>query len=169
MKYYFKKTDSGIVGKAFEMAIKKALNLPNADEVSPAGKPDFRYNRKCYDCKQNGTVVKYDQHTGYIFGSSRVIYATHVAHTLTIDGDIATIEIDLGNTEMFVVDRNAFVDFLLTNGLTKGNVSRGTVNIQTGYNYTKDAYHGRTGRKIEAWCYDNDIGDDIIGEILANI
>lgn len=161
-QYTFNKTDSGIIGKAFEMAVKDTLRRKYADRVSPAGQTDFRYMRKCFDVKQNGSVIRYHEEEGYIKGSSRVIYATHVAHTVTAETETEiTVEIDLGATEMFCVDRNEFVRFLLENGYAKYNASRGTTNIQTCYNYKKDAYHGRLGRKIEEWCYDNEIADDI--------
>ena len=80
--YTFDKTDCGIFGKAFEMAIKDALRRKNADRVSPCGVADFRYNCKNYDTKQNGSCIRYSNDTGYIRGSNRVIYATHIAHTI---------------------------------------------------------------------------------------
>lgn len=167
MYYTFNKTDSGIQGKAFEMAIKSALNRKNAGRVSPCGVADFRYNSKNYDTKQNGTVLRYSEFSGYIKGSGRVIYATHIAYTIANeDEEKITISVDLANTEMFVVDRKEFVEFLLENGYAKENASRGTVNIQTCYNYKKDAYHGRVGRYIEAWARENMLDDDILADIL---
>ena len=44
MTYYFKETDKGYLGKAFEMEIKNALNRRNANRVSPCGTADFRYH-----------------------------------------------------------------------------------------------------------------------------
>lgn len=169
-QYTFNKTDKGIYGKAFEMAIKDALNAKDADRVSAQGKTDFRYCRKCYDAKQNATVLQYAPNTAYVSGSSRVIYATHIAHTIVNEtADTITIEVDLTNTDMFVVDRNAFIAFLLSlKGAVKYNKERGQVNIQTVYNYKKNAYHGRLGRVLESWLYENDLGDDIIGAILEN-
>ena len=170
MYYTFDKTDSGIYGKAFEMAIKDALNRKHSDRVSPAGVSDFIYNHKNYDAKQNGTVLRYHQDWGYIRGSNRVIYASHIAYTVV--GETAnniTISVDLLNTEMFVVDRHEFVNFLLENGYAKRNESRGTINIQTGYNYKKGAYHGRVGRYIEDWARENEIDDDIISLIYDGI
>ena len=170
MEYTFNKTDKGYIGKAFEMAIKDALNRKNADKVSAQGKSDFRFCRINYEVKQNGSCIQYRPNARYISGSSRVIYATHVAYNVVAeDADTITIAVDLGNTDMYVVDRNAFVAFLLTHkGAVKVNKERETVNIQTVYNYKKNAYHGKLGKDIEGWARENDIDDDIIGEILAN-
>lgn len=166
MQFTFDKTDSGYIGKALEMATKNALNRKHSDRVSPAGVADFKYGKRNYDIKQNGTVLRYCQDWGYIRGANRVIYATHVAHTVVAVTDThITIDIDLLNTEMFVVDRNEFIEFLLDNGYAKHNASRGTVNVQTCYNYKKDAYHGRVGRYIEAWAREHEIDDDIISLI----
>ncbi len=169
--YTFDKTDSGIYGKAFEMAVKDALCRKNADKVSPCGSADFRYNSHNYDTKQNGSVVKYNPSSRYIKGSSRVIYATHVAYTITAETEATiSLAIDLANTDMFVLDRNDFIKFLLSVNGVKVNASRGTANIQTSYNYKKDAYHGRLGHKIEAWAYENENDDDdIIGTILESL
>ena len=170
MQYTFKVSDSGYLGKAFEMAIKEALGRKNANKVSPCGSADFRYNRKNYDTKQNGSVLRYSEGAQYIKGSSRVIYATHVSHSvITQDAQSITVEIDLSGTDMFVFDRKEFVEFLSEIGCLKRNESRGTVNIQTVWNYKKNAYHGRKGRLIEEWAYDHDLDDDIIGDILAGL
>jgi hypothetical protein len=80
-----------------------------------------------------------------------------------------TIDIDLFATEIFVLDRQEFVAFLLENGMVKVNASRGTANIQTCYNYKKDAYHGRTGKRIEEWAKANEIDDDIISLIYDGV
>ena len=171
-QYTFNKTDSGIIGKAFEMAIKDALNRKNANKVSPCGTSDFIFNRVHFDVKQNGSIIRYTESGKYIKGSSRVIYATHVSHNIESETDSTiTISIDLSGTEMFCLDRNEFVAFLLENGYAKHNASRGTTNIQTCYNYKKDKYHGRVGRYIEEWAYENEINDDIdiIGEILDGL
>lgn len=163
MHYTFKKTDSGIFGNAFEMAVKDALNRKHADRVSPAGVTDFIFNRKHYDTKQNGTVLRYCADWGYIRGSRRVLYASHIAYRVIEETETTiTIEPDLLNTEIFVLDRQEFIDFLLFNGYAKENKSRGTINIQTGYNYKKDAYHGRVGRNIEEWAREHEIDDDIV-------
>lgn len=167
--YKFNIKDSGIYGKAFEMAIKKALKRKESFRVSPCGMCDLKYKHKNYDVKQNGTVLKYNLSSRYIKGSNRVIYASHIACTTVIEGDTISVTVDLANTDMYVVDRNEFVKFLLDNGLTKGNTSRGTINIQSGWNYSKDNWHGRVGKKIEEWAFENDIGDDIIGDILEGL
>lgn len=171
MKHYtFNKTDSGYIGKAFEMAIKDALRRKNADKVSPCGSADFRYNRRNYDSKQNGSVLRYAETAQYVKGSSRVVYATHIAYSVIAEtADTITIMVDLLNTDLFVFDRKEFVDFLQEIGCIKVNASRGTVNIQTVYNYKKAAYHGRKGRMIEEWGFEHDLGDDIIGDILAGL
>ena len=166
MYYTFNKTDSGIQGKAFEMAVKDALNRKNANRVSPCGQTDFRFDRKCYEVKQNGTCLRYHEGEQMIKGSNRVLYATHIAYaTIEEDDENITIEVDLLNTEIFVLDRSEFIEYLISEGMVKVNASRGTVNIQTCYNYKKDAYHGRTGRRIEEWARDNEIDDDIVSLI----
>lgn len=171
MKHYtFNKTDSGIFGKAFEMAVKDALNRKNADRVSPCGMTDFIYRRNRYEVKQNGSCIQYHEGEKMMKGSNRIIYATHIAHTIIAEDDEnITLAIDLESTEMFVLDRSEFIAFLQTVNGIKLNASRGTANIQTCYNYKKDAYHGRLGRKIEEWAYDNEIDDDIIGYILEGL
>lgn len=168
--YTFDKTDKGIQGKAFEMAIKKALKRSNPDKVSPCGSADFRYNKKNYDTKQNSSVLKYSPDGKYIKGSSRVIYATHVDFEAVNETESTiSITINLANTELFVLDRKEFVDFLLENGCAKENRKRGTVNIQTCYNYKKDCYHGKKGKIIEEWAYEHDIDDGIIGDIYEGL
>lgn len=168
--YTFNKTDSGIQGKAFEMAIKDALNRKNADKVSPCGSADFRYKGKNYDSKQNGTVIKYNLHRQYIKGSNRVIYATHIAYTVEAEtSETISISVDLADTQMFVLDKTEFIDYLLSVNKVKLNESRGTANVQTAYNYKKDSFHGKWGKDFEAWAFDHELDDDIIGDILANI
>lgn len=170
MDYTFDKTDKGAIGKAFEMAIKAALSRRHADKVSAQGKADFRWHNAYYEVKQNGGCIRYNPNARYMTGSSRVIYATHIAYSVVSENaDTITISVDLGNTDMFVLDRDAFVSFLLTyKGAVKVNKERNQVNIQTVYNYKKGAYHGRLGKAIEAWAAENDLCDDIVGYILAN-
>ena len=166
MYYTFNKIDKGIQGKALEMAIKEALNRKNANRVSPCGQSDFRYNSKNYEVKQNGTVLQYHEGEKYIKGSNRVLYTTHVAYAVIEETEEAvTIEVDLLNTEIFVLDRAEFVEYLIEQGMVKVNAERGQVNIQTCYNYKKDAYHGRTGRRIEEWAREHEIDDDIVSLI----
>lgn len=157
--FTFKKSDSGTQGKAFEMAIKSALRRKNSDSVSPSGACDFVYNRKHYDSKQNGSPIKYGAND-FVKGSSRVIYATHIAYSvISEDEETITIEVDLDLTDFFILDKVAFVDFLLANGYAKRNDSREQVNIQTVYNYKKGAYHGSKGKAIEAWARAHEVED----------
>ena len=165
-QYIFNKANNGIIGDAFEMAIKDILNRKNADKVSPCGTADFIYNHKRYDTKQNGSCIRYNETDRYIKGSNRVIYATHVAYTMTdIDADTVGITIDLQNTDFYCVDRKEFLDFLDSIGCIKYNTSRKTVNIQTVYNYKKDAYHGKKGKLIEEWASEHYIDDDAMDAI----
>lgn len=165
-QYTFNRTDKGIIGKAFEMAVKDALNRKNADRVSPCGTADFIFNHKRYDTKQNGSCIRYNETDRYIKGSNRVIYATHIAHTITeVDTDTVAVVVDLLNTDFYCVDRTEFVKFLEEIGCIKYNASRGTVNIQTVYNYTKNAYHGKKGRLIEEWASEHWLDDDAIDAI----
>lgn len=162
-----KKTDSGYIGDAFEMALKTALNRSNADRVSAMGKCDFVLDRKHYEVKQNGGVIRYAENARYIQGSSRVIYATHISYTIIGETEEEiTIGIDLESTEFFVVDRVEFLQYLAEINAVKINASRGTANIQTCYNYTKNAYHGRKGKYIEEWARDHEL-ENPIHEILG--
>lgn len=168
--YTFDKKDSGIQGKAFEMEIKKALRRKNSDEVSPCGSADFRYKSKNYDSKQNGTVIKYNSHKQYIKGSNRVIYATHIAYTVEAETvETISISVDLAETQMFVLDKKEFIEYLASVNKIKLNPSRGTANIQTAYNYKKDSYHGKWGKVFEEWAFEHEIDDDIIGDILEGL
>lgn len=170
MFYTFNKTDSGIQGKAFEMAVKTALNRKNAHRVSPCGSSDFRMGAVNYEVKQNGTCIQYHEGEKMVKGSNRIIYATHIAYaTIAETENEITIEVDLFGTEMFILDRQEFLAFLIENGMVKVNQSRGTANIQTCYNYKKDAYHGRTGRRIEEWAREHEIDDDIITLIYDGV
>ena len=168
--YTFNKTDSGYIGKAFEMAVKDALKRKNANRVSPCGQTDFRFDHKCYEVKQNGSCVKYSNDSGYIKGSNRVIYATHIAYNVVEETmENISITVDLASTEMFILDRNDFIAYLETVNGIKINASRGTANIQTCYNYKKDAYHGRLGRRIEEWGSENVIVDEFLGIIWDSL
>lgn len=170
MTHIFKVADSGVIGKAFEMTIKEALRRKNANRVSPCGTSDFRFNCKNYDSKQNGSCIKYGDTKQYIKGSNRVIYATHVSHTIIpIDDEHISIDIDLMGTDLFVLDRKEFITFLESIGCVKHNKERNTVNIQTVYNYKKDAYHGKKGRMIEEWAREHDLDDDVIDAIYEGL
>lgn len=167
MYYTFNITDTGYIGKAFEMAVKDALERRNANRVSAQGVTDLRYG-KFYDVKQNGTVLQYNPGERMIKGSSRVIYATHVAYEVVAQtAETISIAVDLGNTNMYCLDRATFLDFLLTEkGYCKVNESRGTVNIQTVWNYKKNAWHGAKGKHLEAWMAKNQLKDDPIVEVI---
>jgi hypothetical protein len=169
MFYTFDKKNKGYIGDGLEMAIKTCLNLRNADRVSAQGQTDLRYNGKCYDVKQNGTVIQCGNAKA-IKGSTRVIYATHVAHTVVAETtETITISINLAETDLYCVDRDEFVEFLRNHpkNLLKPNSKRNEINIQTVYNYTKNAYHGKKGLYIEEWLDENKLIDDtIIDDIL---
>lgn len=167
--YTFNKTDKGYIGNAFEMAIKDALRCKHSDRVMPAGQTDLRYG-KHYDIKQNGTVLQYDPDWGMVRGSTRIIYATHVAHTVVAETDTTiSIQIRLDETDMFCLDRKQFLDFLLSEkGYCKYNAERGQINIQTMYNYKKGAYHGKKGKTLEAWMAINRLMEDSIVEDILD-
>lgn len=168
--YTFDKKDNGYLGKAFEMEVKRVLNRKNADRVSPSGTADFRFDKRNYEVKQNGSCVRYSDSTKYIKGSNRVLYATHISYTIIAETDTTiSFTIDLLDTQMYILDRAEFLAFLDTIGCIKFNASRGTANIQTVYNYKKAAYHGRKGRYIEEWAVDHEIDDDIIDRIFEGL
>lgn len=166
----FHENDDGSIGKAFEFALKHLIEVKHPDRISPAGRTDFIYKHRCYEVKQNGGVAKYHEYDGTFRGSRRIIYATHIANTIVNNEDgTITITLDLENTEFFVLDRDVFIDYLeRTNGF-KLNKSRDTINIQTMYNYTKDAYHGARGKKLEAWARQNSLEDDILDLLFDKI
>ena len=166
----FNAHDDGYVGKAFECALKTLLERKNANRVSPAGKTDFVYNRRYYEVKQNGGVAQYDANKKAFSGSRRIIYATHIVNTVTDNGNgTITVTLDLEQTEFFVLDREVFTAYLeSTNGI-KVNSSRGTMNIQTMYNYTKNAYHGARGKKLEKWARENALQDEILDILFDRI
>lgn len=172
--YYFQKDRNGklpslAIGTGLEECIKFSLGKKHADRLSPAGRSDFkmRYN---YDVKQNATPIKYGDLSGYIYGSSRVIYATHVAYEIIREDDNGyEIFIDLARTDLWVVDKEAFVKFLLeTKGFAKDNPSRNQINIQTIWNYSKNAYHGAKYKVLEAWLDANRLIDDTIVEDILD-
>lgn len=167
--YTFNKTDKGYIGNAFEMAIKDALHRKHADRLSPAGKSDLRYGKN-YDVKQNGTILQYDPDWKMIQGSSRVIYATHVAYTVVAETETTiSIQIQLDETDMFCLDRKQFLEFLLSEkGFCKYNAERGQINIQTMWNYKKNAYHGKKGKVLEAWMEANRLMEDTIVEDILD-
>ncbi len=168
--YTFDKKNKGYIGDAFEMAVKEALNRRNADSVSSQGKSDFRYRNKNYDTKQNGSVLQYHPGERMIKGSNRVVYATHVAYTVEAEtAETISISIDLGNTDMYCLDRADFLGFLLTEkGFCKVNEARGQLNVQTFWNYTKNAWHGAKGKRLEAWMDANRLMDDSIVEDILD-
>ena len=168
MSFTFNATDKGLYGDPCEMLWKYIAGIKDWDTVSPPDKPDFRYNHHCYDVKQNGSVLKYSPNQrGYVKGSSRVIYATHIEHTLVDNGDgTVTITIDMAGTQWYILDKREFIDFLKSINALKVNSKRQQVNVQTCYNYTKDAYHGAKGRKIEEWAYEHELDDDLMDRLM---
>ena len=166
----FNANDDGYIGKAWEYALKTILDRKHSDRLSPAGRTDFIYNKRFYEVKQNGGVAKYCEYDGMFRGSTRIIYATHIENTVVDNGNgTITVTLDLEQTEFFVLDRKTFIEYLeSTNGL-KVNESRGTMNIQTMYNYSKNAYHGARGKKLEQWARENQLNDDIIDVLFDKI
>lgn len=167
IQFTFKKSHKGLYGDGMEMTVKALLGIKDALTVSPAGKCDFRYAHHNYDVKQNGTCLQYVPNTKYIKGSSRVIYATHIAYTVIAETEEEiTFTVDLENTEFFEVDKKEFLRFLDGEGATKYNSKRQQVNIQTSWNYTKNARHGRLAERIEAWCYEHELDDCPVKDAL---
>lgn len=150
---------SGDYGDGFEMLIKYLDGVKAWGCVSPAGKPDYKIGSRHYDVKQNGSPIVYGENTA-VAGSSRVIYATHIACTVVAQtAEYRDIYFNIGDTEFFIVDKRAFVKFLRNDphNLVKENRSRQQINIQTVYNYTTGAPHGKKGQYIREWCYENEV------------
>ena len=158
----------GYQGDGFEMFIKLCAGVKKWNEVSPTGQADFAIGSRHYDVKQNGSPIKYGDKSE-VAGSSRVIYATHVAYTIIErTAEYMIVEFDIANTEFFIVDKHAFVKFLkgYEKPLCKDNPSRHQLNIQTVYNYSKNAPHGRKGQYIREWCYENELDTELKDKIL---
>lgn len=155
-------------GHAFERAIKYALGIKEYNRTSGSGKSDFRYKNKNYDSKQNGSPIKYGDHKNFVKGSNRIIYAPFISYRVIKETDEKIwVVVDLTATQMYVVDKMEFVNFILDNGLYKNNNSRVQVNVQSGYIYKSGKYHGRTSKRICEWCYEHELTDtDIIDRIL---
>ena len=169
--FTFPKGDKKLYGGAFEMAVKTALHRKNADFVSPVGRSDFMY-KKHYDVKQNGSPICYgaSYNPQYIRGSSRVIYATHIAYEIVSETETeVTIFVNLSATDRFCVDRRDFLDYLLTTpGMIKECKERDQINIQSLFNYKKNAYHGAKGKRFEQWLDKNKLTDDTIVEDILD-
>lgn len=173
--YTFKKERNGgfprnAFGDGWEMAVKFAAGDKYAEFVSSCGKCDFRHG-KHYDTKQNASPILYGEvkrGNTYIHGSSRVIYATHIAYEIINETETEVeIFIDLGNTDFWVVDKKAFVKFLLsTPGMVRDIPARSQMNIQTIWNYSKNKYHGVKYKVLEKWLDENKLDDDIVDIIL---
>lgn len=149
-------------GELLERLFKMPLKRKYPDRLSPCGQSDFIFGGKHYDTKQNGSPIRYGE-SGYIKGSSRVIYATHLDITITDNADGSrTYTLHPFTCEFFVLDRNEFVAYLLDNNMAKDNPSRNQVNIQTLFNYTKNAYHGAKGKRLEEWARVHQLDDDIV-------
>lgn len=162
------KITSAIQGGYIEMITKYASGIAEWNCISPAGQPDFAVKYRHYDVKQNGSPIEYGNGKK-IQGSSRVIYAPFVACQLVEDTATYQIwEFDPASTEFFIVDKWAFVKFLQTSpkNLIKPNSSREQVNIQTVYNYSKQAYHGKKAQYIRDWCIENEIETEFKDRLL---
>lgn len=161
----------GDIGDGFEMIVKHFAGVKLWDRVSPAGKPDFAIGSRHYDVKQNGSPIIYGDSIA-VQGSSRVIYAPFVSVTVIEQTDTyRVLQFHLEDTEFFIVDKRAFVKFLQTSdkNLCKNNPTRQQLNIQTVYNYTKNAPHGKKGVYIRDWCYENEVDTDLKEKILEAI
>lgn len=160
---------SGDIGDATEMLFKFHAGVKKWDVVSPTGKPDFARGFTHYDVKQNGSPIVYGDSCA-VKGSSRVIYATHIdVEIIELNEQYKTIQFNLEKTEFFIVDKKSFVKFLKDNNLCKENATRRQVNIQTVFNYSKNAPHGKKGAVIREWCRENEVDTDFKAEIIASI
>lgn len=165
------KFSDGDIGDGFEMITKYLAGVKNWDRVSPAGKPDFAIGSRHYDVKQNGSPIVYGDGIA-VQGSSRVIYAPFVSVTVIEQTDTyRVLQFHFEDTEFFIVDKCAFIKFLRTSekNLCKDNPTRQQLNIQTVYNYTKNAPHGKKGAYIREWCYENEVDPELKEKILEAI
>lgn len=160
---------SGDVGDGSEMLFKFHAGIEKWDMVSPTGQPDFAKGYTHYDVKQNGSPIIYGDSCA-VKGSSRVIYATNIdIDIIELTDEYKTIRFNLEKTEFFIVDKRAFVKFLQDNNLCKDNPTRNQVNIQTVYNYSKNAPHGKKGAVIREWCRAHEVDAEFKAEIIASI
>lgn len=168
--FTFDKNDKGKYGDAAEMLVKYACGISNPWTITEKGKPDFKLGRRSYDVKQNGTVIKYNANDRtYVRGSSRIVYTTHLEQETIDNGDgTVTVMVDMASTQWYVLDKREFIKFLESiNGIHKVNEARNEVNVQTFWNYKKDAWHGSKGRQLEAWAWEHALEDDgIVDKIM---
>lgn len=137
VKYGYKPTDTGAIGKSFERACKEHLHM--LSKVARAGRSDMRRANVCYEIKSGGGELGNDGEK-LVKGSSRVIYCP------VVDGEKA-----LEKQVAFVLSREDFLLVLESCGLLREKISTNgqrKITIQTFWNNKLNAPHGKKYFKL---------------------
>lgn len=139
--YGYKAIDSGAIGKTFERDLKAEFN--QRAKVAKQGKIDFRRDGKCFEVKTGSGEVKQ-------LLTSKVKYVVFVP---VVDmGKPVTMQ------EGFILDKNTFLEVLTACNLIRHKVTTGgqdTMAIQTFWNRSKNAPHGKAYFKLIDKLYDS--------------
>lgn len=138
-----KELDHGAAGSLFEMVIANIANPKDKRQtVQAQGKADVKH-RYNYEIKQGSSTIKYGD-KDFIFGSSRVIYSPHIFYkVLEIVNNIATIQIDIKEQNIYCVSKKDFLNIINELNLKKANKSRNTININTIWRNTTNEPHSK--------------------------
>ena len=139
--YNYKVTDSGKNGKTFERELKAFFGFKNA--VSKQGRIDFRRDGKCFEVKTGAGELD-----ALLRGSIK-----YVIYVPVVNAELLAVE-----QEGFILERESFLSCLaecdLIREKTASNGSQ-KVTIQTFWNNSKNAPHGKKYYKLLDSLYDN--------------
>lgn len=135
--------DNSAFGTLFELLIANIANeKDHRQSLKSQGKADVKHHYN-YDVKQASSPIKYGE-KDYIFGSSRLIYAPFIKYEILQKSDVmVTLKIDIKEQNVYCIAKNDFLEIIDMLGLKKENKSRDTININTIWNYTKNAPHSK--------------------------
>lgn len=135
--------DNGAPGTLFELLVANISNPKDCrQELKSQGRSDVKHHYN-YDVKQASSPIKYGD-KDYIYGSSRLIYAPFIKYEiLAINDGIATIQVDIKEQDVYCIAKQDFLEIIESLGLKKNNKTRDTININTIWNYTKNAPHSK--------------------------
>lgn len=131
VKYYNQVNSDGNLGKNAEANLKARLG--RKPESAPAGKVDLpKFDGRNWEVKTGAGELCRGSEYKPLRGVSAVIYIPVVKEDLPIE-----------EQEGFVLTKQAFIEIIETLGMRKFNKSRCKWNIQTFWNHTKQAPHGK--------------------------
>ena len=137
VKYGYKPTDTGAIGKSFERACKEHLHM--LSKVARAGHSDMRRANVYHEIKTGGGELGNDGEK-LVKGSSRVIYCPRVESDKELEKQVA-----------FVLSREDFLLVLESCGLLREKTSSNgqrKITIQTFWNNKLNAPHGKKYFKL---------------------